>query len=237
MPAILLDHATDSGHTTEQLNLPTARWDPDSHGILMDNDRIGLGLANGLASGREQSIALTSSTPTSEDTSAFLNSDFGVIPPLPQPREENHTSNSLSFPTGPRLSMDSSLVAAEMSTGDRRAEEFVPFTVSPPSDEAMKHRSYPIEGYGSASMRTISDPTQVSEISLVERESFATASMTSGREAEMPDLVRDDETATSLASPATGVGPDGRRWEQPLGAGVDGGKHREEEQEHLRVQH
>lgn len=142
IPTILLSGGTDSDERmTEPVDLPVARRVPDSHGVITDNDRVGMGFATGLASGRDQSIALTSSTPASDDTSAFIKPGFGATPPLPLlPREEEHTS--LSFPTGPRLSTGSSLVATELAMGDRRAEEFVPFTVFPPSDEAYKHRSY-----------------------------------------------------------------------------------------------
>lgn len=128
----------DQGESAHTEQLAHVRPHPHSHGVINDHDRVGRGLASGLQTGREYALrAPTVSTPSSGEVSALLKSDFGHTPPLP--RDEDITSHS--FPTGPRLSMDSSVAPTELFLANNPHTELVPLTVSPPSDEALRHRS------------------------------------------------------------------------------------------------
>lgn len=214
LPTVLIDSGTE-------LALPTTRPNPDSHGIDTGGDRITQGLTIGQITGREYSIALTG-------PSTLIKPDFGALPP---PRDEDTTSTS--FPISPRLSMDSSV--ADLTLTHRQAVELVPLAVSPPSsDEARRHS---MAAELAERSRTISDAFPPS---LDDGESFRTAASASEagsiRRVEMstPELVRDDETVTSLPSPHMGGSGPGTEMHRTLGFG--GGKRAEEdEREELRL--
>lgn len=225
LPTVLVD---SSSAPSTKLPLPTARPNPRSHGIHTDTDRIVQGLTAGQDTGREYSIALTASTPSSGDISTLIKPDFGAPPP---PRDEDTTSTS--FPTGPRLSMDSSV--ADMTLTHRQAVELVPLAVSPPSSDEARRRSMAAELEERS--RTTSDAFSPS---LGDGESFRTAASASEagslRRVEMstPELVRDDETVTSLPSPQTGGSGSAAGMHRELGLG--GSKRAEEEErEELRL--